>query len=50
MGEKKAERILAAAQEWLAAQAAAVPPSEPVGGEAAAPVGEGAGERAAPPA
>ena len=53
VGEKKAERILAAAQEWLAAQAAAAV-SEPAAGEAAAPVGEEAGvvpeEGAAPPA
>ncbi len=53
VGEKKAERILAAAQEWLAAQAAAAA-AEAAAGEAAAPVGEEAGvvpeEGAAPPA
>ncbi len=40
VGEKKAEKILAAAQEWLAAHPPAGPPSEPAVGEAAAPVGE----------
>ena len=53
VGEKKAERILAAAQELLAAHAAAAV-AEPAAGEAAAPVGEEAGvvpeEGAAPPA
>ena len=41
VGEKKAEKILAAAQEWLAAQAAAPPASEPQA--AGAPVAEEAG-------
>ena len=53
VGEKKAERILAAAQELLAAHAAAAV-AELAAGEAAAPVGEEAGvvpeEGAAPPA
>ncbi|MBI2153318.1 MAG: transcription termination/antitermination protein NusA [Candidatus Rokubacteria bacterium] len=43
VGEKKAERILAAAREWLAAHAPAPPAGEPVAGEAAAPVAEEAG-------
>ena len=37
VGEKKAEKILAAAQEWLAAHAAAPPGSELAVGEAGYP-------------
>ncbi len=54
VGEKKAEKILAAAQEWLATHAAAPPGSEPAVGEAGAGDVEEAGvlrdEEAAPPA
>jgi Holliday junction resolvasome RuvABC DNA-binding subunit len=53
VGEIKAERILAAAQEWLAAQAAAAA-AEAAAAETAVPLGEEAGvvpeEGAAPPA
>ena len=54
VGEKKAERILASAQEWLAAHTGATPGEGPAGAEPAAPVGEEAAvlrdEEAAPPA
>ncbi|MBI4590950.1 MAG: transcription termination/antitermination protein NusA [Candidatus Rokubacteria bacterium] len=54
VGDKKAEKILAAAQEWIAQHPPVVPGSEPAVAESPVPVGEEAGvlpdEGEAPPA